>query len=98
MVSTHRLTLIAFILTVTTGALGVTQWVTGFQGDLLWIGMVALCFLLVGVILLMLPGRPSTAGNSWEPITPLPWEEPSWYDSSHPGSPFYREKIDGDAR
>lgn len=87
----RRLTLIAFILAVTTGALGITQWVMGLQGSLLWIAMVALGFLLVGVLLLMLPSRPATAGDNLGPIAPLPWEEPSWYDSSLPGSPFHRE-------
>lgn len=91
MESTHKLTLIAFILAVTTGVLGIAQWLTGFRGDLPWIGMVVLGFLLAGVLFLMLPGRSSTAGNNREPIAPLPWEEPSWYDSSHLGSPFHRE-------
>lgn len=71
--------------------LGTVQWATAFRGDLLWVVMVALGFVLGGVLLLMLPGRPSFAGNNRGPIAPLPWEEPSWHDSSHPGSPFHRE-------
>lgn len=87
----RRLTLTAFILAGITGSLGVIQWVTGLQGSLLWIGMVVSGFLLIGVLIKMIPGRSSSAGNNRGPIAPLPWEEPSWYDSSHPGSPFHRE-------
>lgn len=87
----RRLLRIAAGLVFAIAVLAIIQRTMAFRGDFLWILMVAMGFVLGGVLLLMLPGRPSFAGNNREPIAPLPWEEPSWYDSSHPGSPFHRE-------
>jgi len=92
-----RLIRIAAGLILTIGVLALIQWATVFRGDLLWILMVALGFVVAGVLIMMLPGRTLTAEElaeqeiNREPIAKLPWEEPSWYDSSHPGSPFYRD-------
>lgn len=93
---------IATALVFTIAVLGLIQWAVGTKGwdltaGLLTIVMVAVGFGLTGVLIIMLPGRTLTAEElaeqeiNREPIAKLPWEEPSWYDSSHPGSPFYRD-------
>lgn len=91
----RKFLLIVTVLASAIGVVGTIHWVTGFRGDLLWVAGVALVFLLVGVLILMLPRRSAAErlgklANGRDHITPLPWDEPSWYDSSHPGSPFYR--------
>ncbi len=72
----RRLVLIATPLVFTIVVLGLIQWATAFRGDLLWILMVALGFVLIGVLLGILRGRPLTAEE--EEQNQLQSSKPHW--------------------
>lgn len=76
--------------------LAIVQWTTAFRGDLLWILMVAMGFVLVGALLLLLPSRPITAGQ-WKENDSLFGRDSDWphyNDPSYLGSPLNRSPFD----
>jgi hypothetical protein len=76
-----RLLRIAVRLMFAIAALGVVQWATAFRGDLLWILMGALGFVLAGVIILMLPGRILTGSELDENYKRILKQD--WLDELH---------------
>lgn len=93
----RRLVLMASILLFAIAVLAIIQWATSFRGDLLWIMMVALGFVLVGVLLLMLPGRPLNAEELAQYKDEKRFLDEDWIEELHRndphiiGSPSYRD-------
>jgi len=97
-----RLLQVAAGLILAIAALGTIQRAIGtrgwdFSAGILTIIMVALVFVLAAMLFLMLPGRLISTQQrakrnifSDDKSPKFPWDEPSWYDPSHPGSPSHR--------